>query len=553
MTETESKALACPLLNPDEKRLVTYFVTNPYGNVYGFRNLPQVVMGAIFAAYSRSPLSAREILIKKFLGDAEFVRLSGEIGRYTEVVEANKPVFDAEKAEAFYDRVLVQYGDDSVAELGGTHMAIEQVSNIVVKLIEDRRIGLNPLEKSTRYVQFDDRDAMGNYKYYRDPVLMKSSLGTTYVAVMDKLFTTYNELMEPLKAHLAKRFPKKEGQSQAAYNAALRAQACDVLRYLLPMGTLTNVGIVGNGRAYEYLIQCLLASPFAEAHQIAELLQQELQQVLPAFVRRLETERGQSMVHYLHERKAYEASLALPPLHQDYATQAGVRLMDYDRDGETRVAAAMLFEQSHHPLDVLQRALSHETKEHVRSLIRHSYPLRGHRTHKLSRAFEHTTYAFDIVCDIGAFRDLHRHRVLTQQRQAYTTDHAYIVPSDIRDMGAEALYRAAMDQAKTAHDAIARRFPAHAQYVVPFGYLIRFTMRMNAREAFHLCELRSTIQGHWSYRYVAQEMARAIRRVHPAIGDGMMIDWSEGEEMSRMKAEQRQEEKLKQHGFERDY
>ncbi len=552
--EAQERLLACPLLSRDEKKLLSYFVTNLYGNVYGFKNLPQVVMGAIFAAYSRSPLSAREILMKKFLGDDEFRRLTGEVDRFLSTVDGNKIALDADKAEAFYDRVLVQYGDDSVAELGGTHMAIENVSNVVVKLIEDRRIGLNPLEKSTRYVQFDDKNDLDQYKYHRDDKLVASPVGPVYIEAMDLLFDTYTNLMDPLKKHLSQKFPQKEGQSNSAYAAALRAQACDVLRYLLPMGTLTNMGVVGNGRAYEYLIQCLLASPFAEAHDIAHKLLGELRQILPAFVRRVETERGRQSIDYLRDRSAYEVSQSIDAeIEYPTDTVQQVRLVDWDKDGETRIAAALLFEGSRYPLDVIQSTLATKTKQEVRSIIRGEYDLRSHRTHKPSRAFEHTSYAFDIVCDIGAFRDLHRHRILTQQRQPYSTHHGYIIPPDIKAMGAEADYRLAMDTAKKAYDKIAKKFPHEAQYVVPFGYLIRFTMRMNAREAFHLCELRSTIQGHWSYRYVAQEMARQIGEVHPAVGEGMMVDWSQGEEMARMKAEQRQEAKLQQLGLSRDY
>jgi thymidylate synthase ThyX len=551
MPRTEQKKVTA-VISKDEQQLLSYFVTNLDSNVYGFKNLPQVVMGAIFAAYSRSPLTAREILLKKFLGDEEFQRLSGEIVGLM-AGEQSKPLVDPEKAEAFYSRVLVQYGDDSVAELGVNHTAIESVSNIVAKLVEDRRIGLNPLEKSSRYVQFNDKNQSGEYNYHRPAKILTTNLGKTYIEAMDLLFDTYSTLLDSLKRHLSTRFPKKEGQSDTAYNTALRAQACDVLRYLLPMGTLTNLGVVGNGRAYEYLIQCLLASPFPEAHTIAHKLLDELRQTLPAFVRRIETERGQESVDYLRQRREYEFDLQQPEVEGISAISQGVRLMQYDQDGETRVAAAMLYESSSHPLDAIQKTISHETKEYVRSIIRGAYTNRKHRTHKVSRAFEHTHYAFDIVCDIGAFRDLHRHRILTQQRQAYTTDLGYFIPEDIYAIGAEKEYRKAMDSAKSAFDKLRKKHPFEAQYVVPFGYFIRFTMRMNAREAFHLCELRSTEQGHWSYRFVAQEMARAIEKVHPAIGEGMMIDWSEGGEMARLKAEQRQEEKLKQLGLERDY
>ncbi len=532
-----------------EQKLLSHFVTNLDSNVYGFQNLPQVVMGAIFAAYSRSPLSAREILITKFLGDEEFKQLAGQI----DTKQMGNSLVDPEKAEAFFDRVLVQYGDDSVAELGVTHVAIENVSNVVVKLIEDRRIGLNPLEKSTRYVQFNQKNDRGEYNYYREPKIMKSSLAKLYIETMDFLFDTYNEFIEPLKTHFRMKFPQKEGQSDTAYNAALRAQACDVVRYLLPMGTLTNMGVVGNGRAYEYLIQCLLASPFEESHDIARKLLKELHHVLPAFVRRIETERGQQAIDYLKLRKQYETELLQPKSDLNGSVRQAARLMQFDKDGETRVAAALLFESSSQALDEIQEKLSYETKDYVRSIIRGVYPYRLHRTHKVCRAFEHTSYAFDIVCDIGAFRDLHRHRILTQQRQAYSTHMGYIIPEDIIAIGAEDKYRQAMDKAKVTYEKVTKKFLNEAQYVVPFGYLIRFTMRLNAREAFHLCELRSTIQGHWSYRFIAQEIARQIREIHPAIGEGMMIDWSESGEMARIKAEQRQEEKLKAIGAERDY
>ena len=553
MPKTEPKTINATEYSPDEERLLAHFVTNLDKNIYGFKNLPQVVMGAIFAAYSRSPLTAREILIKKFLGDEEFIRLAGEMKQVIEGAKTQFQLVDPEKAEAFYNRVLVQYGDDSVAELGGTHMAIENVSNVVVKLIEDRRIGVNPLEKSSRYVQFNEKGNDGNYRYYRGEKVIKSTLGKLYVETMNALFDTYSELIEPLKLHFSQKFPQNEGQSNTAYNAALRAQACDVVRYLLPMGALTNVGIVANGRAYEYMIQCLLASPLPEAHDAAASLLAELREVLPAFVRRIDTDRGQESIEYLRERHEYESSITLPSSSYEMESMPSVRLMQYDKDGETRVASAMLFESSNLPLDVLQEQLSQRTKDEVRAIIRSSYPLRKHRTHKPSRAFEHTSYTFDIVCDIGAFRDLHRHRILTQQRQAYTPYLGYFVPQDIIDIGAESQYRKVMELAKHTYEKLVAKFPHDAQYVVPFGYLMRFTMRMNAREAFHLCELRSTVQGHWSYRFVAQEMAREIQRVHPGIGGGMMIDWSEGEEMARLKAEVRQEKKLDQLGLERDY
>lgn len=536
-----------PASRQAEKKLLAHFVTNLDQNVFGFTNLPEVVIGAIFAAYSRSPLSAREILVQKFLGAEEFSALAAE---FTAGEPNKQPLVSPAKAEAFYDRVLVQYGDDSVAELATSHLAIENVSNVVVKLIEDRRIGLNPLEKSSRYVLYNDRDRHGRYRYWRGKKLVSAG-GEIYTKAMDELFDTYSRLIEPLKEYMTKKYPRSD-QSDAVYAAAVRAQACDCLRYLLPMGTLTNVGLVGNGRAFEHLALNLLASPLEEARIVAADLLRELRRLLPAFVRRVDTDRGRISRDYLVRRADFRPMINLP-FPETPAAGPSVRLITFDRDGEAKVAAALLWEHQSQPLDAILTALEREPKETTRRIIRDVLTIRRHRTHKPSRAFEHTVYTFDIVCDIGAFRDLHRHRMMTQQRQDYTTDLGFVTPADIVQIGQKASYEKAMLQARKAYETLRRRLPDEAQYAVPFGYMLRWTIKLNAREAFHLCELRSTIQGHWSYRWIAQQMARAITAVHPSIGDGMMVDWSESGEMARLKAEDRQEQKRLRLGFARDY
>ncbi|MBI4252567.1 FAD-dependent thymidylate synthase [Candidatus Uhrbacteria bacterium] len=530
------------MLTPEERKRIEPFVTSLDADVFGFQNLPSVISGALFGRYSRSELGARELLSREFLGEGQEFRdaLTGELN-------LGGMKIDPAKAEGFFSRVLDQYGDDSVAELGGTALAVENVSNVLAKIIEDRRIGLSPLEKSSRYVRFDRRDEQGNYPYVIDPAIDAAGYGELYRTTMNMLFDTYSALLEPLMEELNVRFPKKEDQSDGAYRAALRGQACDVVRYLLPMGTKTNVGLVGNGRAFEYLMYNLRASGLAEGARIAKEIDDALGFLIPAFVRRAKTDRGQGNVDYLaslfQKQKEFSSRIATNTM-KEREHEATVRLIEYDPQGELNVAAALCYDHSDGSY-IQTKEFFERTPEKASDLIADILSPRKHRTHKPPRAFEHARYLFEITCDIGAFRDLHRHRMLTQQRQQYTTLHGYAIPQDIKDAGKEGEYAKAMERAADAYEIIGRDLPLQAQYCVPFGFLIRFLFRLNAREAYHLCELRSTIQGHPSYRYVAQEMAREIAKVHPNLGNGMMVTWEGYDELARVASEMRQEQKAR--------
>ena len=529
------------MLTPEERTRIEPFCTNLDKGVFGFQNLPSVIVGALFGRYSRTELGARELLAREFLAEGQEFRdaVTGDLS-------IGGLQVDPKKAESFFSRVLDQFGDDSVAELGGTAIACEGVSNVFAKLIEDRRIGLSPLEKSSRYVRFDRKDEQGNYPYMVDPDIDAAGHGEAYRTAMNTLFDTYTSLIDPLMEELKVRFPKKEEQSVGAYSGALRGQACDVVRYLLPMSTKTNVGLVGNGRAFEYLMYNLRATGLAEGERIAQEIGQALDQLIPAFVRRAKTDRGQGHVDYLsaikEKQQTYANELGVDAGEQEH--DAHVKLLEYESDGEQKVASALCFEQSSMSYADSKRILA-GNPEKVAACIGDVLTPRKHRTHKPPRAFEHTYYTFEITCDIGAFRDLHRHRVLTQQRQGYTTLHGYAIPQDIKDAHKEGEYARAMDTAAAAYELIQKDLPLQAQYCVPFGFLIRFIFRFNAREAYHLCELRSTVQGHPSYRYVAQEMAREIAKVHPTLGKGMMMTWDGYDELARLASEMRQEQKAR--------
>lgn len=530
-------------LTEQEGSLLQPFTTNLDRPIFGLRNLPEVVKGALFSRYSRSDKSLRRILLDEFIKapEANFDRLVG--GRSDNTVDQ---LVATQQAEAFYDRVLVGYGDDSVAELGGAHIACEGISNIAAKALEDSRLGLSPLEKSTRYVPFN-RKVNGRYRYCREPQIMTSAHADRYETTLDHLFDTYSTLIEPLLTWVQAQTPRDPATSERAYTSATRAKTFDLLRGLLPMATLTNVGLFGNGRAFEYLLVKLTASPHQEVQQLGAAMQQELDQMIPSFVKRAKSDRGQQYADYLsHNRSRVQqwAEKRLGQMQPDFSQ--AVRLVEYDPHAEAKVVAAILYAQSDLPLEQLRAAVQ-DFSEAERIAVLNAYVGdRASRFHRPGRAFEETYYTFDVLADIGAYRDLHRHRVLTQERQSYSVRHGYEVPPELEAAGFAAPYRQALEAAAETTETIAADLPEAAQYVVPFAYRVRWRMTLNLREVYHFVELRSARQGHPSYRAIAQEMYRQIQAVHPTLVAGMQFVDLNDYALERLAAEQRLDAKLQQ-------
>src|SRR6266540_6315401 len=311
-----SKSMTAPVVDrwgdrftEAERALLAPFVTDLDAPIFGLRNLPEVVKGALFSRYSRTDKSLRRILLDEFIQAPEsgFAAIVGAV-RDAQRAPGGEQIVAVRQAEAFYERVLIGYGDDSVAELGGAHVACEGVSNIAAKALEDSRIGISPLEKSTRYVVFN-RKVDGRYRYLREPAIMASRHAADYETVLDGLFETYSALLEPTIAFVRARTPRAEGTSERAYASATRAKACDLLRGLLPMATLTNVGLFGNGRAFEYLLTKLYAAPLDELGELAGSMQLALDALIPSFVKRAKSERGRAQQEYLRSMREKVATL----------------------------------------------------------------------------------------------------------------------------------------------------------------------------------------------------------------------------------------------------
>jgi thymidylate synthase ThyX len=523
-------------LTADEEAVIAPFVTNTKGSIFGLRNLPEVVKGALFSRYSRSDKSLRRILLEEFIQapESDFVDI---VGIASDNVQDQ--LVAVRRAEEFYDRVLIGYGDDSVAELGGAHIACEGVSNIAAKALEDSRIGIAPLEKSTRYVPFN-RKVEGRYRYYREPSIMASSHSIRYEAALDRLFDTYSSLIDPLLHWVRGRIPRDGATSERAYNSATRAKALDLLRGLLPMATLTNVGFFGNGRAFEYLLTKLAASAHQEVRDIGQEMQAQLDLLIPSFVKRAKTERGAQYSRYLQSSREAIATIARGlPQFETTASEPSVQLVEYDPDAELKVVAAILYPQTALPLAELHVYAAALSADERTQIIDAYIGERRSRFHRPGRAFEEPYYTFDLLADLGTYRDLHRHRMLSQERQQYSVRHGYITPPEIEEASLVTEYRAVLEQAAEVVELISHDLPDAAQYAVPFAFRIRWRIKLNLREAYHLIELRSARQGHPSYRVIAQEMHRQISAVHPSLTSGMRFVDLANYDLERLASEQR--------------
>ena len=512
---------------PDECESLAPYFGNTDSPVFVLTNLPEVVKGALFARYSRSAKSVRRLFLDEFLD-------------HIQAGDAPTSSVGLERAERLYARVFSEYGDDSVAQLGGAHIACEGVSNVLTKVLERGRL-MSYLEQSTRYVPYTDRPG-GRWKYVVPEELDDPALRALYVERLDRAFETYARWIEPMQAHFRRLHPQSKDDSDAVYRAAIRARALDVLRGLLPAATQSNVGIYGSGQAYEALLLRLRAHPLAEARATGALMLPELRKVIPAFLARVDRpDRGVRWAEYLASCRADTAQVAAELVGAlDAESRPEVVLTDFDPDGEIKVVAAALYAASRLPHDQLIAVARAMPLEERMRVLRAYVGDRENRRHKPGRAFERATYSFDVQSDYGAFRDLQRHRMLTIDWQHLTPAYGCTRPVAIDKVGAGNDWNRVTDDAADLHRRIDAMHSAFvAQYPVSMSYRIRFYLQMNAREATHVIELRTAPQGHPAYRRVCQQMHRLIaeRAAHRAIAHAMTFADHSAATLGRLPAE----------------
>jgi thymidylate synthase ThyX len=505
----------------EERRLLSPHVTNLDRPVFALVNLPETIKGALFARYSRYPGTLRRLYLEEFAADVP------EGGRPFEGEEG-------ERAAGLYERVFMGYGDDSIAQVGGAHVACEWVSNVLTKVLQRGRLAAY-LEQSTRYIPYDQPLPDGGYRFYRD-----DELGPEYAAAMDELFAIYSDSLAKVTEWAGKRWPRVE-EPEAAWQRSIKAKALDLLRGLLPAATLSHVGIFASGQAYEQLLLRMLASPLPEARHFATMILEELKKVMPSFVARVERpDRGGEWVNYLERRReAAERWVARMGLDRPAGSNApSVELIDVE-GSEDDLIAGSLFESSATSeraiLDRVRTLPPDEQAEIIADLVGE----RPNRRHRPGRGWEAVRYRFEIVSDYGGFRDLQRHRMLTCQWQRLSPDLGAGIPDEVRDAGAGDEYERALDISRAEYQRLTDAGLADAApYALCLGYRIRYLLDLNAREAMHLIELRSGREGHPTYRAVAQAMHERIASVHPAIAAAMThVDASTEPRLERIMSE----------------
>ncbi|MFH1391155.1 MAG: FAD-dependent thymidylate synthase [Candidatus Diapherotrites archaeon] len=526
----------------DEEKILKPFFTNLDKDIFVLRNLPEVVKGALFSRYSRTSKSIRRLLLDEFINDEKMG--FKEIVAYSEAMGEDQ-VIATKKAEEFYDRVLVGYGDDSVAELGGAHIACENISNIASKILEDSRIGISPLEKSTRYVYYDKK-VDGKYRYYLEPALMKSKHQDLYINTCDSLFDTYAKLLEPTKKYLNEKFPQGK-ESDRAYNSSIKAKACDILRGLLPASTTTNVGMFGNGRSFEYLITRMHSNELQESRSIAKEMHTELLKYIPSFVKRATGKYGDPTIKFLSETRKDMQELADKTFEgTEPEAKEEVVLTNYDKDAGENICAAALYPFTTLSFEQVKEKVKAMSKEERINAINTYQKKRQNRRHKPHRGFEHAYYEFDLMCNYASYRDLHRHRVLTQQRQDLTVKHGFDLPPDAEEIGFADEFKEQMDLAKDAYWKIYPDLRKEAQYVVPFACKIRWSNYLNLRELYHLVELRSTIHGHPDYRRIVLKMLEEVKKVQPELVEYLkFVDYRDAG-LERLESEKNIDKKMQE-------
>jgi thymidylate synthase ThyX len=515
-----------------EQALLRPHVTDLESPVFALTGLPEVVKAAVFARYSRSPHSLRRLLVEEFAADLERIADAGDVGAAPDG-----------RATALFDRVFAEYGDDSVAQLGGAHIAVEQASNLLTKALEWGRLAAY-LEQSTRYVPYDDKPG-GRYRYYRDPDIMASPHAEAYERELDAVFDTYAALLPRVAAWARERYPQDATTSDGVYRSTIRAKACDLLRGLLPAATVSNVGIFASGQAYEQLLLRLRGSELAEARSVGDAMLGELRQVIPSFLTRVDRpDRGEVWSAYLAETRTGTRALAEELLADvDPEGAPEVALVGFSPDAEVELVTGMLYPHSHLPEAQLREVVAAMPAEDRLRVVRAYTGDRRNRRHKPGRALERVWYRFDVCGDYGAFRDLQRHRMLTIEWQELSPRHGYETPPELVEAGVEAEWHEALARQAALWERLHPDLPRQAQYAVGFAWRLRYAMQLNARAAMQMLELRTTPQGHPSYRRVCQRMHTLIRDEagHPAVAEMMaFVDHGQAE-LERLEAEKASE------------
>lgn len=579
----ENLASFAPVYTPEpftkaEKQYLAPFFSNIDKPYFVVNNLPEEVIGALSSRYSRSVHSLRRMFINEYINPIvkpeeqkdwgekspkekrDSQRLKEEFIQtisYLNKTGGVESVVNVQRGRKFFDKWLAAYGDDSIAEMGGVHVCLEGISNIAVKEVEDKRIGISPLEKSSRYVSFREKRRDGEYQYIIPGEIRGTKYEKGYKEAMDQLFDVYNDISEPYLEYIKTIYPEGADETPTSFHNSRGAKRFDDIRDLLPFATQTNVALFGNGRAFEDVINRLLAHPLGELRWWGQALAEELERVVPSFVRRPKTERGAESQYYRRNLQLLRNDIlkSIAPPKPRLSFPRWVKLLRSTKNAETEILAAYLIQNgSGYSLHELRRAVQKiplkkraqymelilkervfGQKETVRQVV---------RFRKVPRAFENAHYLFEVWARGGDYRDLQRHRQMTQERHLFTTKFGYDLEREVLESPFISRIEDALHKAEQIFIKLEKVSPWVAQYAVPYGHIQHWYMHMTAREIYWIVELRTGPQGRPHYRAICQQIAREAKKASPSVFSALLVDTNEYS-LARRESEKKIEKKLK--------
>lgn len=534
-------------LTDQEKKCIEPFFTNLDKSVFAVSFLPPEVIGALCARTSRAKEDLRMIFLNEFI--KPFLEEQSEYGKsLNALIEflhkyPLEVIFSNPKGREFYIKWLAQFGDDSIAQMAGTHLIYSNISQLAIKHFEDMRLGIAPIEKSTRYVDYSSK-INGRYLYYIDPTLEKFGLLQEYKEVMDNLFKTYALINTKTCEHLKEKYPEEK-------EVVLKTKAFDVARKILPVATLSQLSLFGNGQAFEYLVSRSLDNKLGEVRWAGQITFEELSKIIPAFLRRIESDDSKQYRTYLSERgERVKSALAEVNWQKEkIESEAPVRLIEYDPEGEDKVIAGLLYFELQEPYDHILQKVKKMSAVDKDKILREVLKDRKCRFYKIPRAFENAYLRFEVTMNIGAWRDLHRHRIHTQFREKFNIYNGFDTPEELKEIGLENEYKSAILKAEELYQKVAKFDEDIAQYCATLAHRLRFIQYQNLRSFFWETELRTIPQGHPDYRKIEQEKIKLVQKIYPLISKYLLVDMGDYDFARRGVTEQiqKKEEELKKY------
>lgn len=523
-------------LTKEERYELEPFFTNLDKSVFAVTFLPPEVIGALCSRTSRAKGDLRQVFLDEFI--KPFLQEESEYGKSLKALidflhrYPIELIFSNPKGREFYIKWLSQFGDDSIAQMAGNHLIYSGLSQVAIKHLEDMRIGIAPIEKSTRYVDYSSK-IDNRYRYYIDPALEKMGLLREYKSAMDGLFETYTSIITKYLEYLKKQYPEEKER-------LLRTRTFDIVRKILPTATLSQISFFGNGQALEYLVNRSLNHELGEIRWAGQRAFEELNKIIPAFLRRVESEDSRQYRKYLGQRgeRVRRALEQISWEKEIKSSEALVRLLEYDKDGENKVIAGLLYLELHEPYDrILQkvRGLSAADKEKI---LQEVLKDRKFKFYKIPRAFENTYLRFEVVINIGAWRDLHRHRMLTQYREKFNIYNGFDMPEELKELGLDKETNSAVSRVAELFKKIEKNDSDIAQYCCALGHRVRFIQYQNLRSFFWESELRTIPEGHPDYRKIEQEKIRLVQKIYPLLGKYLLVDMERYDFARRSTSEQ---------------